>query len=227
MLKQVQYEREKYWGGSMGMNKVSINKKTMAEQVAERLLTRIFSGHYHQGQRLIEAEIAKELQVSHAPVREALYLLQKDGVVEKVQHKGVHVRVISDKELNDYLETLDYLVQFVLKECESDWEELDQKNLNEQFEVIQSRKDRASIYEYVESVADLLQLFFDRVGNLAMLRFFKETTFVTNVAAQTKWKMDAIEEYHESIRLFVDSIERRDFDSARSAIQKVILWVSI
>lgn len=61
----------------MGFNENSISKKTIAEQIAEQLLFRIFSGQYEQGQRLIESEIAKELQVSHAPVREALYLLQK------------------------------------------------------------------------------------------------------------------------------------------------------
>lgn len=210
----------------MGFDSNIISKKTIAEQIAEQLLMRIFSGYYEQGQRLIEAEIAKELQVSHAPIREALYLLQKDGVVEKVQHKGVRVKIITDQELKDYLEALYYLVEFALTKCEPKWTSDTQKELLLRFDAIEQRKSVENIYEYVVMVAHLLELFFEITKNTAMLRFFKETIFVTNVAAQTKWKMDQIESYHDSIRTFIKFIEVSDFDSAKKAIRDVILWVT-
>ncbi|WP_409369734.1 GntR family transcriptional regulator [Lysinibacillus sp. 38-6] len=208
----------------MGFNESSISKKTIAEQIAEQLLFRIFSGHYEQGQRLIESEIAKELQVSHAPVREALYLLQKDGVVEKIQHKGVSVKIISDQELKDYLETLYYLLDLALKNCETKWTAAFQHELLLRFETMEQRKSAKNIYEYVVAFAHLLELFFEITGNIAMLRFFKETIFVTNVAAQTKWKMNLVESYHMSIHTFIKCIEKSDFENARNAIKDVILW---
>lgn len=208
----------------MGFDENSISKKTISEQIAERLLFRIFSGYYEQGQRLIEAEIAKELQVSHAPVREALYLLQKDGVVEKVQHKGVRVKIITDQELKDYLEALYHLLDIALTKCEFKWTSDLQNELLFRFEAMKQKKSAENIYEYVVSFAHLLQLFFDVTGNIAMLRFFKETIFVTNVAAQTKWKMNLVESYHMSINTFIKCIEVSDFDHARVAIKDVILW---
>jgi len=208
----------------MGFNGNSISKKTIAEQIAEQLLFRIFSGQYVQGQRLIESEIAKELQVSHAPVREALYLLQKDGVVEKIQHKGVSVKIISDQELKDYLETLYLLLDIALTKCEPKWTADFQNELLLRYEAMKQRKSAENIYEYVVSFAHLLELFFDITGNIAMLRFFKETIFVTNVAAQTKWKMNLIESYHMSIHTFIKCIEKSDFENARNAIKDVILW---
>jgi len=208
----------------MGFKENSISKKTIAEQIAEKLLFRIFSGHYEQGQRLIEAEIAKELKVSHAPVREALYLLQKDGVVEKEQHKGVRVKIISDQELKDYLEALYYLLDFALTKCEPKWNADLHNELLLRLEAIELKKSAENIYEYVVSVAHLLELFFDITENIAMIRFFKETIFVTNVAAQTKWEMNLIESYHMSIHTFIRCIEVSDFDNARTAIKDVILW---
>lgn len=208
----------------MGYDENTISKKTISEQIAEQLLFRIFSGHYEQGQRLIEAEIAKELQVSHAPVREALYLLQKDGVVEKIQHKGVRVKIISDQELKDYLEALYNLLDFALTQCEPKWTDDLQNELLLRFETMKQRKSVENIYEYVVSFAHLLELFFDITGNIAMLRFFKETIFVTNVAAQTKWKMNLVESYHMSIHTFIKCIEVSDFENARMAIKDVILW---
>ncbi|GEL06219.1 GntR family transcriptional regulator [Rummeliibacillus stabekisii] len=208
----------------MGFNENPISKKTISEQIAEQLLFRIFSGYYDQGQRLIEAEIAKELQVSHAPVREALYLLQKDGVVEKVQHKGVRVKTISDQELKDYLEALYSLLNFALTSCKPKWNSDLQNELMLRFESMKQKKSAENIYEYVVSFAHLLEVFFEVSGNIAMLRFFKETIFVTNVAAQTKWKMNLLESYHESIYTFIKCIELSDFEKARMAIKDVILW---
>ncbi|WP_413376733.1 GntR family transcriptional regulator [Alkalihalobacillus sp. 1P02AB] len=202
-------------------------KKTLAEQIAEQLLARIFSGYYNQGQRLIEAEIAKELQVSHAPVREALYLLQKDGVVEKEQHKGVKVKTISDQELEDYLEALNHLLYFALKKCEQKWSATAHQELMRRFEILEQRKSEKKVFEYVLAVAHILQLFFEVAENVAVFRFFKETTFVTNVAAQTKWDLERIEAYHPSIRTFIKWIEMKDFDNAHTAIKDVILWISI
>ncbi|WP_313893946.1 GntR family transcriptional regulator [Psychrobacillus sp.] len=208
----------------MGVNENPISKKTISDQIAEKLLFRIFSGYYEQGQRLVEAEIAKELQVSHAPVREALYLLQKDGVVEKVQHKGVRVKTISDQELKDYLETLYALLDVALTKCEPKWTSDIQSELLLRFEEMKQKKSAENIYEYVLSLAHLLKLFFEVTNNIAMLRFFNETIFVTNVAAQTKWKIELLESYHHSIHTFVQCIELSDFEKARAAIKDVILW---
>lgn len=208
----------------MGYNNKSISKQTIAEQIAEQLLFRIFSGHYKQGERLVEATIAKELQVSHAPVREALYLLQTDGVVEKIQHKGVRVKTISDQELSDYLEALYAILEFAFTKCETKWTAELQNELLLRFETMKQKKSTENIYEYVVSFANLLELFIDVSENIAMLRFFKETIFVTNVAAQTKWKMNLVESYHDSIETFIKCIEVSDFDHARTAIKDVILW---
>ncbi|MBU5594299.1 GntR family transcriptional regulator [Amphibacillus sp. MSJ-3] len=208
----------------MGLNNQSISKTTIAEQIAEQLLFRIFSGYYKQGERLVEASIAKELQVSHAPVREAFYLLQRDGVVEKIQHKGVRVKTVSDQELSDYLEALYSILDFAFTKCETKWTSDLQDELLRRFETMKQKKSTEDIYEYVVSFAHLLKLFIDVSGNIAMLRFFKKTIFVTNVAAQTKWQMDLVESYHESIETFIKCIEVSDFENARTAIKDVILW---
>lgn|SRR5699024_2619219 len=208
----------------MAFQNNSISKQTISEQIAEQLLFRIFSGVYKQGERLVEATIAKELQVSHAPVREALYLLQIDGVVEKIQHKGVRVKTISDQELADYLEALYAILEFAFTKCESKWSDDLQRELINRFEMMEQKKSSENIYEYVISFAHLLQLFVEVSGNIAMMRFFKETIFVTNVAAQTKWKMDLLASYHASIQTFINCIEKYDFENARKAIKDVILW---
>jgi DNA-binding GntR family transcriptional regulator len=65
------------------------------------LLERILDGTYEPGHRLIELQIAKELNTSQAPVREAFRYLEAMKVVETETYKGTRVRSISAKELEE------------------------------------------------------------------------------------------------------------------------------
>src|SRR5579885_2927627 len=47
------------------------------------------------GQRLVTDSIARQLSVSHIPVREALQLLQAEGLVDNIAHAGASVAPIS------------------------------------------------------------------------------------------------------------------------------------
>ncbi|HJM48435.1 MAG TPA: winged helix-turn-helix domain-containing protein, partial [Alphaproteobacteria bacterium] len=55
---------------------------SLSEQIAERLSQEILAGTYQPGQRVLEQHIAGRFEVSRGPVREALRLLQRDGVIE-------------------------------------------------------------------------------------------------------------------------------------------------
>lgn len=64
---------------------------TLPEQVATELAAQILGGRLQAGERIIEAEIAKRLGVSHSPVREALRQLSKAGLIEIAPRRGARV----------------------------------------------------------------------------------------------------------------------------------------
>ena len=53
------------------------------------------------GERIVETKIAREMNVSQAPVREALRDLEYLGIVESIPYKGSFVRGISHKDMFD------------------------------------------------------------------------------------------------------------------------------
>lgn len=65
--------------------------QTKEHQVAELLRERIIAGTFMRGQRLKQAEIAKMLNLSITPVREALRLLEAEGYVVVSSHRGAVV----------------------------------------------------------------------------------------------------------------------------------------
>lgn len=67
----------------------------LADEVAEELRTRIYRGDYPLGARLRQEQLAAELDVSRTPLREALRMLESEGLVVGDRGAGAGMRVIS------------------------------------------------------------------------------------------------------------------------------------
>ena len=69
----------------------SISTQSLSEQVAEGIVAGIAKGRFQPGERLIEEDIADELGVSRFPVRSALKMLAKQGIVVLQPNRGARV----------------------------------------------------------------------------------------------------------------------------------------
>jgi len=61
----------------------------------------ILDGRLEPGRRLKEEELARELGISRTPVREALLMLQAEGLVVSTPNRGAMVRVHDAEDLDD------------------------------------------------------------------------------------------------------------------------------
>ncbi len=76
----------------------------IAEQIAARLAGLIALDLLKPGQRLLEADIGAVLQVSRAPVREALRILERDHLARLSARRGATVTAPDAEELLDIFE---------------------------------------------------------------------------------------------------------------------------
>jgi DNA-binding GntR family transcriptional regulator len=72
-----------------------LNRASLAHQIHERLRARIIQGELVGGTRLVELDLAQQLEVSQAAIREALARLEQDGLVERKGRTGTYVTEIS------------------------------------------------------------------------------------------------------------------------------------
>jgi DNA-binding GntR family transcriptional regulator len=61
----------------------------------------IVDGRLAPGQRLKEEELARELGISRTPIREALLVLQAEGLVDAMPNRGATVRAHTAQDLDD------------------------------------------------------------------------------------------------------------------------------
>lgn len=74
---------------------------TKRQQVANHVRNEILAGNLRPGQRLTEKAICELTGASRSSVREALQLLQQDGMVVNQPNKGVRVAVLDAQEAAD------------------------------------------------------------------------------------------------------------------------------
>jgi DNA-binding GntR family transcriptional regulator len=70
----------------------------LSEQVAEWLRDQILSGRLHDGDRIIERDVAAQLAVSRGPIRDALRQLQTEGLVHWLPRRGARVATLTRKD---------------------------------------------------------------------------------------------------------------------------------
>lgn len=80
---------------------ISLNKQhqSLTELTYQKICNKIVSGEYQPGDWLRQKPLAKQLEVSYTPIRQALDWLVADGLAEHVVRKGVRLHLIDGKEI--------------------------------------------------------------------------------------------------------------------------------
>ncbi|MDR3414980.1 MAG: GntR family transcriptional regulator [Nevskia sp.] len=85
-------------------NGVRVHRTCMRDHVRNAIVSRILDGTTPPGTRLKELALAREFNVSQAPVREALRELEALGLLESERYRGTRVRNIDLIELREAYE---------------------------------------------------------------------------------------------------------------------------
>jgi DNA-binding GntR family transcriptional regulator len=76
---------------------------TLTEKVTDAIVQAVMERRIPFGSRLVEAELSRALNVSRVPIREALRLLESQGVVVNTPYKGMCLMTVDEKKLDEIL----------------------------------------------------------------------------------------------------------------------------
>jgi len=88
-----------------------MDKSTLVDQVYRALRDRILRGEFSPGEKLSLSRLAKEMEVSNSPLREAVSRLERVGLIEVVPYVGPRVRALTESDVTDI-----YAVRMVLED---------------------------------------------------------------------------------------------------------------
>ena len=86
------------------MTQPALKRVCMRDRIRDTLVGRILDGTYPAGTQLKELYLAREFDVSQAPIREALRELEGSGLVTSERFRGTRVRGADFKEMRESYE---------------------------------------------------------------------------------------------------------------------------
>lgn len=78
-----------------------LQSNLLSDQIYDALRKRILIGDFSPGERLVETDLARQFNVSQAPVRDALRKLGEVGLVRQIPRRGTFVEGVSAKAAVD------------------------------------------------------------------------------------------------------------------------------
>lgn len=90
--------------------------KSLSTTVFEQIRDDILANKYEIGEKLVESQMALEMNISRTPIREALKQLELEGLIEHIPNRGMIVKGISKQDVEDI-----YQVRAILEELAVKW----------------------------------------------------------------------------------------------------------
>src|SRR3954471_5557932 len=78
-----------------------IRTVSLREQVVQQIRTAIIEGRIKPNDHLTEMTLTEQLGVSRTPIREALILLEREGLVIAAPNRGCFVRAFSEQDVDE------------------------------------------------------------------------------------------------------------------------------
>lgn len=193
-----------------------LKTQSLQEQTLDVIRQAILNGEFKPGYVLTETELSSQLGVSRAPIREAIRILNTEGLVETVPYHGSTVRLLSKKDIHELysmrmtLETFavrqiiaqanpDHIVQLrnLYTEMEQAGQAKDIKSVNKVDRVFHDELIAMSNHGLLESMWQMVAM---RVRQVMALRNRKNSD-LTQIARNHIPIIDAIEAGDEALAI--------------------------
>jgi DNA-binding GntR family transcriptional regulator len=186
-----------------------------AARVAGYLRGAILSGEIGPGEWIRQEEVAERLGASRLPVREALRMLEAEGLAEHERHRGARVPSLSMHEVDVIYRMREQLEQLAIAESIPHLTEADVRHLEDVQEQIEAlrHEDSADIARFLELDREFHLAGYAgcRIEQLtgSVVRLWNSTAhyrraFLTLSGPGRAWVINA------EHRLLLDAISRRD-----------------
>lgn len=198
------------------MKEYSIDDQySLRGRVYSALREDILNGRYTPGESLIELKIAKELNVSRTPVREAIRQLELEGLVESIPNKGVTVKGITKKDMEDI-----YRIRRVLEGLAARWSveqitDAELKRLQEVYELMEFYTSKDDIDQIAKLNTEFHDIIFSATKSTILKHILKDFQFYVKWARHESLsvpgrKEDALKEHFDILQALL----RRDAEDS-------------
>lgn len=160
--------------GKLGNGK-DIAKGTMRREVRTYIQEQIAAGRFRAGDRIVETQLARELNVSQAPVREAILELAAMGLLEERPYAGSYVRTLTAADIEDIYNIRAFIDEYAARRAAA---RITEEQLARMEALLREMDAAADIHAFVEKDMAFHALVVDAAGSPALKRMWESLRLV-------------------------------------------------
>lgn len=200
---------------------VPTNDASLRNKVFKYIKSQIINGVYSPGETLLELKLADELGVSRTPIREAIRLLEVEGLIETTSKKGAVVLGISPKDVEDI-----YAIRHLVEGLAARWateriSPLDLRELNKVVDLMEFFAQKNDVEELAELDNRFHQLIYEASGskilNLTLSNLHQYVQLARVESLKIKNRMPHTIAEHRAV---LTAFMRKDPDEAERALSE-------
>lgn len=208
---------------SPGPRLAPVTSRTLVDTVVEQLRESILSGRFAPGERLVEAELARELGISRGPIREALAVLEKNGILVNVPRRGKFLPAFDAVTVDEIYSLRKIIEPYATQLIIASLDDAKRDALHESVEAIQEAADAGDMLELAQRDIAFHHRMYELAGHELLRKVWTEAIsgklrMLLNFTIRTH-PLDSTAENH---RVIVDAILAKDDRRTRRLVTEHI-----
>jgi DNA-binding GntR family transcriptional regulator len=196
--------------------RVSRDVATLADRTTEKLREAIMAQRFKPGQRLVERELCEQTGVSRSSVREALRLLEAEGLIERQGNRGLVVASITADEARQIYEVRASIEPEMARLFAVRGTDQELAMLSACLVALEAAIKKQALADYVRELDRFFDILISGSGNEVARRVVRILRArITLLRGITTWRADMARE-QETVKLMrgiARDAERRDGDA--------------
>ncbi len=197
-----------------------LHRRSSAEDIADHLRDKIFSGELKPGTALREQQLSEQLGVSRQIIREALQWLAHDGIIEHLPYRGTTVRRLTEDDARE-LNRVRELLEMAALDAAIEGEPSHREALDKATERLEAALANGSRRELTEADASFHRTLVAALESPRIDGFYSsligELLLVVAMTDRERWQVDDVVGVH---RQMADAVSAGDRATARRVLRK-------
>lgn len=206
----------------------------LRDVVFKTLREAILRGDLKPGERLMELQLAAKLGVSRTPIREAIWMLQQEGLAVTIPRRGAEVAAMTEKDMEDVLQVREALEILAVQLASEKITKEQIAELEERLKAFEQAVETAEVKQIAQSDIDFHDLIYTAAENPRLVvllnnlreqiyryrvEYLKDEKNYPRLIEEHKQIMQGLKERNEQ---YVVEMTKKHMDNQAVAVRNII-----
>jgi DNA-binding GntR family transcriptional regulator len=181
------------------------------QKLIERLENMILTGAFQPRERLVELNLAKELEVSRFWVRDAFKILETKGLIEVIPYKGAMVCDVDEHEIENIFEVRVELDSLATRKAANNAQRSDIKYLKRMAKKFEKSVKNGDLGEMISANEDFHNYIYELSQNPTLIQVINQLKAQSHILRYHAWSSpDVIKRIQKEHKLLIEGIDNKD-----------------